>query len=214
MDEIGDLPLHMQVKLLRVLQEREIYRVGGVTPVKIDVRIIAATNKDLRAMVQKGEFREDLFYRLNVVPIRIPPLRERPEDILELAKIFFHRYLKIHHKELKDISEEAKKLLSNHQYPGNVRELENLIEYGVIFEKDNFLTGKTLLKKIGVKKSFDMAVTKGGLKEMVARYEKNVIEDLMHHYGNDTEAKQKIAERLNISQATLYRKLKELDFPV
>lgn len=92
--------------------------------------------------------------------------------------------------------------------------MENLIEYGVIFEKDNFLTGKTLLKKIGVKKSFDMAVTKGGLKEMVARYEKNVIEDLMHHYGNDTEAKQKIAERLNISQATLYRKLKELDFPV
>ena len=131
----------MQVKLLRVLQEREIYRVGGVTPIKIDVRIIAATNKDLKAMVQKGEFREDLFYRLNVVPIRIPPLRERPEDILELAEIFFKRYTKIHQKELKGIAKEAEKLLLRHPFPGNVRELENLIEYGVIFEK-RFLTKK------------------------------------------------------------------------
>lgn len=214
LDEIGDLPLHMQVKLLRVLQEREVYRVGGVTPVKIDVRIIAATNKDLWAMVQKGEFREDLFYRLNVVPIHIPPLRERPEDILELAEVFVNRYTQLHKKRLKGITKEAKKILANYSYPGNVRELENLIEFGVIFEKGDFLTAQTILKKIGVKKSSDTAVAKGGLKEMVARYEKKVIEDLMHHYGNDTEAKQKIAEKLNISQATLYRKLKELDFPV
>jgi len=212
LDEIGDLPLHMQVKLLRVLQEREIFRVGGLSPIKIDVRIVAATNKNLRAMVQKGEFREDLFYRLNVVPIRIIPLRERPEDIMELAEIFFRRYSKIHRKQLKGISEEAKRLLSSHQYPGNVRELENLIEYGVIFERGDFLTERTLLKKMGVKKGSDTAVAKGGLKEMVARYEKKVIEDLMSHYGNDTKAKQKIAEKLNISPATLYRKIKELDF--
>jgi len=214
LDEIGDLPLHMQVKLLRVLQEKEIYRVGGVTPIKIDVRIIAATNKDLWAMVQKGEFREDLFYRLNVVPIRIPPLRERPEDILELAEIFFHRYLNIHNKKLKGISEQAKKLLLSHQYPGNVRELENLIEYGVIFEKGEYLSEKTLLKKIGIKKTHDAEVAKGGLKEMVARFEKRVIEDLINIYGNDTSAKQKVAERLNISQATLYRKLRQTDHPV
>lgn len=213
LDEIGDLPLHMQVKLLRVLQEREIFRVGGLSPIKINVRIIAATNKDLQTMVQKGEFREDLFYRLNVVPIQIPPLRERPQDIMEMAEIFFHRYTKLHRKLLKGISEEAKKLLLNHPYPGNVRELENLIEYGVIFEKDDFLMEETILKKIGVKKGFDRVVAKGGLKEMVARYEKKVIEDLMSRYGDDTEAKQKIAQKLNISPATLYRKLKELDFP-
>lgn len=210
LDEIGDLPLHMQVKILRVLQEKEIYRVGGVLPIKVDVRIIAATNKDLQAMVQRGEFREDLFYRLNVVPIKIPPLREHPEDILELAEVFFRRYAKIYHKNLKGISKEAKKILSSYTYPGNVRELENLIEYGVIFEKSEFLEGQTLLKKIGVGKAPDTAET-GGLKEMVARYEKQIIQDLMRYYGETTEAKQKIAEKLNISTATLYRKLRELD---
>lgn len=211
LDEIGDLPLHMQVKLLRVLQEREIFRVGGLTPIKIDVRIIAATNKDLQAMVQKGEFREDLFYRLNVVPIRIPPLRERPQDILEMAEVFLNRYAKIHHKDLKGFTEEAIKLILNHQYPGNVRELENLIEYGVIFEKGDYLTAETLSRKIGGEKSGDTAVIKGGLKEMVAQYEKKVIQDLLSYYGSDTEAKLKIAKKLKISPATLYRKLKELD---
>lgn len=211
LDEIGDLPLHMQVKLLRVLQEREIYRVGGVTPIKIDVRIIAATNKDLWDRVKKGEFREDLYYRLNVVPIRIPPLRERPEDILELAEVFFNRYTRLHKKMLKGISKDAKEILINHSYPGNVRELENIIEYGVIFEKDNFLTAQTILKKIGIKQEQTIKM-KGGLKEMVAQYEKKIIEDLMSHYGSDTKAKQKIAQKLNISQATLYRKLRELEF--
>lgn len=210
LDEIGDLPLHMQVKILRVLQEKEIYRVGGITPIKVDVRIIAATNKDLQAMVQKGEFREDLFYRLNVVPIKIPPLRERPEDILELAEVFLRRYVKIYNKNLKGISKEAKKILVSYSYPGNVRELENLIEYGVIFEKSEYLERETLLKKISVEKDSYTAET-GGLKEMVARYERQIIQELMHRYGESTEAKQKIAEKLNISTATLYRKLKELD---
>lgn len=210
LDEIGDLPLHMQVKLLRVLQEREISRVGGLTPIKIDIRIIAATNKDLRAMVQRGEFREDLFYRLNVVPILIPPLRERRQDILEMADIFFRRYTKLHDIELKGISEEANELLLSHSYPGNVRELQNLIEYGIIFEKSDFLTAETLSKKIDGKRSFDTAQVKGGLKELVARYEKDVIEELLNNYGQDTEAKQKIARHLRISTATLYRKLKEL----
>lgn len=211
LDEIGDLPLHMQVRLLRVLQDGEIYRVGGVDPVKIDVRIIAATNKDLWSMVQKGEFREDLFYRLNVVPIHIPPLRERPEDIIELAEIFFHRYLKIHCKELKGISREARELLKNYSFPGNVRELENIIEYGVLFEKEDFLRAETILRKIDVKQSAEKTIIKGGLKEMVARYEKKVIEDLINKYGCDTKAKQKIAEELGISLATLYRKLSETD---
>ena len=153
-----------------------------------------------------------MFYRLNVVPIRIPPLRERPEDILELAEIFFKRYTKIHQKELKGIAKEAEKLLLRHPFPGNVRELENLIEYGVIFEKEYFLTEQTLLKKIGGKKGLDTSIVKGGLKEMVAQYEKNVIEDLINHYGKDTESKRKIAKKLEISPATLYRKLNEVSF--
>lgn len=210
LDEIGDLPLHVQVKLLRVLQERVIFRVGGLSPIKIDVRIIAATNKDLQAMVQKGEFREDLFYRLNIVPIRIPPLRERPEDILELAEAFFRRYSKIHKRDLKGISEEAKHFLMNYHYPGNVRELENIIEYGVIFEKDKVLKKETLLKKIGAKTGSDTVVAGGGLKEMVSQYERKIFEDLMSRYGSDAKTKQKIAQKLNISTATLYRKLKEL----
>ncbi len=130
LDEIGDLPLHMQVKLLRVLQEKEIFRIGGLSPIKIDVRIIAATNRDLWDMVKRGDFREDLFYRLNVVPIKIPPLRKRCEDIVLLAEIFFKRYTKIYKKRLRGISKKAKEVLLSYSYPGNVRELENLIEYG------------------------------------------------------------------------------------
>lgn len=210
LDEIGDLPLHMQVKLLRVLQEKEITRVGGLSPIKVDIRIIAATHRDLRVMVQRGEFREDLFYRLNVVPIRIPPLRERRQDILEIAEVFFQRYTKLHDKDLRGISKEAKELLLNHSYPGNVRELQNLIEYGIIFEKGEFLTAETLIKKMGRKKDSNIALGKGGLKDMVAKYEKDIIEDLLKNYGHDTEAKQKIARQLQISTATLYRKLKEL----
>jgi len=211
LDEIGDLPLHMQVKLLRVLQDKEVFRVGGLSPIKIDVRIIAATNKDLEAMVERGEFRKDLFYRLNVVPIRIPPLRERPQDILEMVEIFFFRYTRLHRKQLKGISEGAKKVLLGYPFPGNVRELENLIEYGVIFEKGEFLTEETLLKKIDGKKLHGTFIVTGGLKEMVLQYEKKIIKEFMSYYGSDTVAKQKIAEKLNISIATLYRKLKEMD---
>ncbi|WP_286680806.1 sigma 54-interacting transcriptional regulator [Tepidanaerobacter sp. EBM-49] len=212
LDEIGDLPLHMQVKILRVLQEKEIYRVGGISPVRIDVRIIAATNRDLQLMVQKGEFREDLFYRLNIVPIKIPPLRERFEDILELAEAFLQRYTKIYNKDIKGISKDAKKILLSYSYPGNVRELENLIEYSVIFEKDHFIQEETLLKKIKLEEpSLKTGIERRGLKEMVARYEKQIIEDLLHSYGDSTGAKRDIAKKLNISQATLYRKLKELN---
>lgn len=207
LDEIGDLPLHMQVKLLRVLQEKEIFRVGGLSPIKIDVRIIAATNKDLWAMVKRGEFREDLFYRLNVVPIKIPPLRNRRQDIIQLAGIFFDRYTKIHRKRLKGITKEAKEVLLNYSYPGNVRELENLIEYGVIFEKSDFLEAETILRKIGKKRGLVPMGKKSSLKEMVAEYEKKIIKDLMGKYGSDTKAKERIAEKLDINIATLYRKL-------
>lgn len=206
LDEIGDIPLHMQVKLLRVLQERKIVKVGGVSPISVDVRVIAATNKNLWKMVKAGEFREDLYYRLNVIPIEIPPLRERPEDILLLAKKFLDRYSNIYEKDIRTIAKRAQKLMLEHSWPGNVRELENLIEYGVIFEKGKSLSDTTLLKKLPNKLN---GKQKPGtsLKEMVAEYEKNVITNKLKRYGNDLKAKEKIAEELDISLPTLYRKL-------
>lgn len=206
LDEIGDIPLHMQVKLLRVLQERKIVKVGGLSPIDVDVRVIAATNKNLWKMVKSGEFREDLYYRLNVIPIEIPPLRERPEDILALAKKFLERYSKIYKKDIKSISKKAQKLMLSHSWPGNVRELENLIEYGVIFEKGNSLTDATLLKKMPHRLN-GKTKSKASLKEMVAEYEKNIIINKLKRHGHDLRAKEKVASELGISLPTLYRKL-------
>ncbi len=138
LDEIGDLPLHLQVKLLRVLQEKEIERLGGTKPIKVDVRIISATNKDLESMVKRGEFREDLFYRLNVVPIFIPPLRERKEDIPVLAHHFVETFSKEYSKEVR-LSQEALEAFMNHPWKGNVRELQNVIERMVILDTDGVL---------------------------------------------------------------------------
>ncbi|HHX24701.1 MAG: sigma 54-interacting transcriptional regulator [Tepidanaerobacteraceae bacterium] len=207
LDEIGDLPLHIQVKLLRVLQQREVVRIGGLTPIKVDVRIIAATNKDLFEMVHKGEFREDLFYRLNVVPIIIPPLRDRPEDILDMAESFISRYNGIYNKKIKGFSDEVRKVLINHSWDGNVRELENLIEYGVIFEKTNLLTFDTISKKLNLHSPTDLY--NGGLKQIIKDYERSVIRNLLNYHGHDTEAKRRVAQQLKISTATLYRKLNE-----
>jgi transcriptional regulator with PAS, ATPase and Fis domain len=128
LDEIGDVPQVTQVKLLRVLQEREFERLGGTRTIKVDVRLIAATNRDLRAALEEGTFRQDLYYRLNVVPIDIPPLREHKEDIPELVHLFLKRYAERASKPLNDISPEALRLLMEFHWPGNVRELENIIE--------------------------------------------------------------------------------------
>ncbi|MGH7455497.1 MAG: sigma-54 interaction domain-containing protein, partial [bacterium] len=144
LDEIGDIPLATQVKLLRVLQEKEFERVGGNTTIKVDVRIISATNKDLRQAVTDGIFREDLFYRLNVMLIQIPPLRERLEDLPPLAFCFLQEYAKRCHKEINDIEYGAMQLLSAHRWPGNVRELQNVLERSVVLEKSPVLTRKTL----------------------------------------------------------------------
>ncbi|WP_411680944.1 sigma 54-interacting transcriptional regulator [Clostridium thailandense] len=207
LDEIGDLPLHMQVKLLRVLEEKEITRVGGVNTIKIDCRIIAATNKHLHKMVERGEFRQDLFYRLNVIPINIPSLREREYDVLELSVYFLNRYNRIYGKDIKGFTDEVKSALINYSWPGNVRELQNLIEYAINFETEKYITLGTIRKRI-VNEDSVMYVDKG-LKEMVAEYEKQVINKLIEHYGIDTEAKKLIAKKLGISSATLYRKLEE-----
>jgi transcriptional regulator with PAS, ATPase and Fis domain len=128
LDEIGDVPAAIQVKLLRVLQEREFERLGGTRTVKVDVRLIAATNRDLRAALEQGTFREDLYYRLNVVPIDIAPLRERKEDIPDLANLFLARFAKDSGRQLRGISSAAMQVLVGHYWPGNVRELQNVIE--------------------------------------------------------------------------------------
>jgi DNA-binding NtrC family response regulator len=128
LDEIGDVPPATQVKLLRVLQEREFERLGGTRTIKVDVRLVAATNRDLRAALEEGTFREDLYYRLNVVPIDIPPLREHKEDIPELANLFLARFARDSDKNITDISPDAVRILVNHYWPGNVRELQNVIE--------------------------------------------------------------------------------------
>ena len=132
LDEIGDISLATQTKLLRVLQEREFERVGGSKPVKVDVRIIAATNQDLPTLMEQGKFREDLYYRLRVIEIILPPLRERKQDVPLLAKHFLAKYTKRDRRKLQNLSEEAVAVLEAHDWPGNIRELENAIEYGVV----------------------------------------------------------------------------------
>ncbi|CAG1771177.1 partial Regulatory protein AtoC, partial [uncultured bacterium] len=140
LDEVGDIPLSMQVKLLRVLQERSFERVGGTSPIEVDVRVIAATNRDLESMIKAGTFREDLLYRLNVVTLDIPPLRERREDIAPLAQHFTVRFANENGRNAMTWSREAWEIMQRHGYPGNVRELENIIQRAVILARGDVIT--------------------------------------------------------------------------
>ena len=144
LDEVGDMSQAMQVKLLRVLQEKAIERVGGVRPIKVNVRVIAATNRDLRAAIREGSFREDLFYRLSVVPIHLPPLRERPEDIPILAQHFLERFNERYRKRIRGFTPQAIRKLRRHLWPGNVRELEYAIERAVILAQGEEITAQDL----------------------------------------------------------------------
>lgn len=144
LDEIGEMPLALQGKLLRAIQNREILPVGGQVPIKIDVRILAATNIDLELAVREGRFREDLYYRIHVVPLHLPPLRDRREDIPFLAQFFLKRHAEHHHKEVKGFSPEAMQSLLTYAWPGNVRELENMIERSVVMSPDETITTEFL----------------------------------------------------------------------
>jgi len=155
LDEIGDLSPKLQAKLLRVLQEKQVERLGGNTPIKVDTRIIAATNKDLEKEVKEGRFREDLFFRLNVIPFKLPPLRERKEDIPLLAQFFVKKICKREGIEEKKLSEEALKLLKDYDWPGNIRELENFIERLVVLTDKDIIEPEDLsidILNIGIKK--------------------------------------------------------------
>jgi two-component system response regulator GlrR len=146
LDEIGDMPLATQSKLLRALQERQFYPVGGDSPVEVDVRVIVATNKDLQELVQKGLFRDDLFYRIHVIPIQLPPLRERKEDIVPLVDQFLKKFSQQMKKDVKGITPEVLKMMMLHDWPGNVRELENAIEYAVAMTQKDVITEDCVLQ--------------------------------------------------------------------
>jgi Nif-specific regulatory protein len=188
LDEIGDLNLSTQVKLLRVLQEREFERLGGTEPVKVNVRLIAATNKDLEKAIAAGTFREDLHYRLNVFMIFIPPLRERKPDVLLLADHFLERYAVEHGKHIKRISTPAIDMLMSYHWPGNVRELENTIERAVLVCDGNVIHGHHLPPTLQTAESSG-TVTNVSLEEAVSAYEKDLIQDtLKTTRGNRSKA--------------------------
>ncbi len=206
LDEIGELPLKMQVKFLRVLQERQFERIGSLDSIDLDVRVIAATNKDLLEELKKGNFREDLYYRVNVIKIEIPPLRERKEDIIALSNVFLNEFSTYYDKNLKKIDLEAMHILLHYPWKGNVRELKNVIERSVILAKknDEFLTIDHLPTEIKMNSSFPelSRKTEISLKE----YEKLlIIYTLLNVEGN----KSKAADILGIRRQTLYNKMKE-----
>ena len=210
LDEIGDIPLSIQVKLLRVLQEHQFERVGGTESINIDVRIIAATNHNLANKIKDGSFREDLFYRLNIVSIHIPPLRERKEDILPLIDFFLHKYSQENGKSDIEISKEAIDLLMKYNYPGNVRELENIIERAVVLARTNILATSDLpLTVKGVKYEDQLPeLGKGTLTEQVEALEKRLIYDaLKESNGNQTKA----GKLLGITERNLRYKLQKYE---
>jgi len=203
LDEIGDLPFLMQVKLNRVLEEKEIVRVGGNIPIKVNPRIISATHKNLNLMVDKNLFRDDLYYRLNVVPIYLPSLKDRGYDVIILARYFLNRFAKAYSKHLTGFTPNAEILLLSYNFPGNIRELRNLIEYAVIFEENSVIGAENIKKKIG---NFNET---GNLKlaDLTKAYEKSVINNKIQKLGDTLDSKKEAAHQLGISIATLYRKL-------
>ena len=191
LDEIGDVPLNLQVKFLRVLQEQKIERLGGTENINIDVRIITATHQNLEEKIKDGTFREDLFYRLNIVSINIPPLRERREDILPLIEYFITSYTKENNREKIEISKEAVDLLLKYNYAGNVRELENIIERAVVLCRDNIITLNDIPDSVrGLKKESTLKQSETApLAEQVETLEKKLIFDaLSKSNGNQTLA--------------------------
>ena len=210
LDEIGDISANMQLKLLRVLQEGEFERVGGTETIKVDVRIIAATNRDLAQMMLNGEFRQDLYYRLNVIPLEVPPLRERKDDIPLLISHFLEKFNKQFDKKIEVIEDDAMKCLQNYSWQGNIRELENLIERSVVLNK----TGKLIVKDFPhyvVNSEDDLSFefdADGSLIDIVDSYEKQII---LRALKENNFNKLRTAEKLGIHRSTFMSKLKKFD---
>ncbi len=198
LDEIGDLPLPIQAKLLHAIQEKEFYRLGGTEPIKVDVRIIAATNRNLEDLVEKGLFREDLYYRLSVFPIFIPPLRERPTDIIPLAEHFLEKYSALYGKNIKRLSSPAIDLLMQYHWPGNVRELENAIERAVLICDEEVIRSYHLPPSLQTAKSSDTRA-RLTLAEAVEKVERElIVEALKETRGNQSRAADLLGTTLRI----------------
>ncbi|MBP1931398.1 PAS domain S-box-containing protein [Ammoniphilus resinae] len=208
LDEIGDMPLHLQVKILRVLEERKVERIGGNEAIEIDVRIIAATNKNLEKMVSKGEFREDLFYRLNVIPLNLPPVRERHEDIPLLLQYFVEHYANITGKQVRGFTKEAERSLMEYQWPGNVRELQNAVEYAVHMANHHWIKIEDIPERI--RNFVNATEIQSDTVMSLAVMETNMIYKALEKFGSDLEGKKKAADALGINLATLYRKLNKI----
>ena len=211
MDEIGEMPLSLQVKILRVLQENEIRPVGDSKSKGIDARVIAATSKNLEEEIRRGTFREDLFYRLNVMPIHLPPLRERPEDIPLLVRHFIQKFNTLLHKSVQDITPAAMSMLLRHRWPGNVRELENAIERAIILCEESMLVPENFSSQLGINAGVsdaDIGYSGYSLKEAQKVLEKKLITRALQETGsNRTQA----ARLLEISHPSLLSKIKAYD---
>jgi transcriptional regulator with GAF, ATPase, and Fis domain len=216
LDEIGDISLGVQVKLLRVLQERQFERVGGNETLSVDVRLICATQKDLKDEIRKGAFREDLYYRLNVVPIALPPLRERREDVLLLADHFIDKFSKKMGKEITGLTGDAKTLLLKYPFPGNIRELENMLERAIALIKGKVIQAEDLPDELcGQPSSIqDVCNRIRGSKPLASAtklFEKEYIQSVLEK----TQGKKgQAADTLGISRKSLWEKIKELEIEI
>lgn len=203
LDEMGEMNLSLQAKLLRVLEEGEIYRIGGSKPIKVDVRVIAATNRNLKEQIIQGKFREDLYYRLNVINIELPPLRERADDILPLAQCLLKNINKKLGTRIKGFSSDACRILTSYHWPGNIRELRNCIERASIMTEEEIIKGQDL------QFIFPRELQENNLNELVSLedMEKEMIKRALKQFGNTVEGKRQAAVILNISLRTLYNKI-------
>ncbi len=209
LDEIGDMNLMLQSKLLHVIQDNEFMMLGSANSIKVDVRIIAATNRDLNQMVHNGEFREDLYHRLNVINIHVPPLRERPDDILPIARHFLAMFTDSYNKRINDFTEDASQILRRHNWPGNVRELRNVTEKLVIFSEGPLIHAAdvlNVLKSSNDKKDFLNHLW--GLNDELLRYEREYIIRALNTTGWKMNECAKI---LGIDRSTLYKKMQKLN---
>jgi len=208
LDEIGDLPLNLQVKLLRAIEDRQFLPVGATKPVSTNVRLIAATNQNLFEKTKTGEFREDLFYRLNVVEIKLPSLNERKDDISLLANHFIEKYCNEMGKKVVGVDNETMKVLMSHNWRGGVRELENVIERAVIFAREEQITVEDLADN--VRGSMEFHGYPDSLKEALKNFEKEHILKVIKKFEYN---KEEASKALNIGLSSLYRKMEELDIP-
>lgn len=218
LDEIGDMPLYLQAKILRVIQEKKIERIGSNKSIELDIKIIAATNVDLEKKIMEQKFRGDLYYRLNVIPIKLLPLRERKEDIIPIINSLIDKYNRLSDKYVHSIDEDVKKALINYEWPGNVRELENVMELMISMSGSNRVISSDLLPD-NILHHSDSALS--SVEELIfnnkseledfEKIEKVYIEKSLEKYGDDTESKKYIADKMNIGLTTLYRKMKKYD---